>query len=88
MRLKAGANRSEKMGQQELADLLSESKSTISNWERGKYVDAQKVALVEAVLGIQSGMPLPADLPDEAPTVGAALAHVRAAYDILRALES
>lgn len=89
MRYQAGLrDRGKRYSQQELADRLGESKGTVSNWERGKYVDAQKVALVEATLAVPSGMPMPQDLPFEQPTVHAAMVHVRAAYDILRALNS
>ncbi len=41
------------MTQQQLADALGVSKSTVANWESGKHFPLRKLGKVEAVLGIR-----------------------------------
>lgn len=87
LRLEAGRHHGRKrFTQAEVATLIHESEGTISNWERGLGVTPEKVALIEAALSMDAGGRELGELPEDEPTVEAALAHVRAAYDLLRRL--
>lgn len=70
--------------QLEVAERIHVSEGTVSNWERGRGVTHEKVAIIAAALGMDSRDDVLGDLPEDEPTVEAALAHVRAAYDMLR----
>jgi len=54
--------------QQQLADRVGVSKSTVANWERGKHFPLRYLGKVEAVLGIQLDPP-----PEQARIVPPAL---------------
>lgn len=71
--------------QAELAAMVHESEGTVSNWERGLHVTPEKVALVTSALGMDAGEDL-GELPEDEPSLQSALAHVRAAHDMLRRL--